>query len=90
MSHSSKLIEPKKKVVGTSDLQQEAEVTTWTCDWHLKVQAGTVLGSEPVTCGADAVQEDSAGTRSNVWDAQLVSENHCGAWEKTTQANTQE
>ena len=49
----------------------------------LRCRQGQSWGSEPVTCGADAVQEDSAGTGSNVWDAQLVSENRWGAWEKT-------
>ena len=46
MSYSSKLIEPEKGFMGTSNShlvgQKHREGTTWTCNWHLK-RLGTVL-----------------------------------------------
>ena len=92
--HSGKLIKPKE------------EASLRTCNLHpvcqrhrrqpgpmtgvLRCRQGPSRGSEPVTWGAGAGQEASAGTGLSVWDAQLVSENRWGAWGKTTRANAGE
>lgn len=52
----SKLMDPKERVMGTSDYRSELQVRTWTCDWHLKSSGrGQSCTIGPLPVGFDAV-----------------------------------
>lgn len=57
VSQSSKLMEPREWVIGTSTARwSEAQVTTWTCHWPLKMDGeGSLVGLSPEPVEADAV-----------------------------------
>lgn len=81
---SSKIMEPKESHGNLPSIlgESEAQVTTWTCDWHLKLRGVQLCGTQPLNLWdmTPSPGVDSVRTELNWRTPSECAENWRNAW----------